>query len=157
MRGSVDMWAWSDSAAYLTRHKDHMLLTLEHRSAPARAPVHLCLVTGPSGPHLERLAIDQPDPAALSSAPALAEQVRALLGKSPAPLSRVALRAQLRVNNHRLGEALVELERAGIAERTPSGWTLCSSHPQAATLRFDSAAPAQSALSLDGDPLATQP
>jgi hypothetical protein len=154
MRGSIDMWAWSDSAAYLTRHKDHLLLTLEHRSAPPPAPVHLRLVTGQSGPHLERIAVDEPESGTPKSAPALAEQVRVLLGKSTTPLSRVVLRAQLRVQNHRLGEALAELERQGIAERTPSGWTLSSCRPPAAAVRFDSQAPAQSVLSLDDDTLA---
>jgi len=151
MRGSIDLWAWSDSAAYLTRHKDHLLLTLEHRSAPPPSPVHICLVTGQSGPHLERITIPEPEPGGSNSTPALAEQVRTLLGKSAAPLSRVALRSQLRVNNHRLGETLAELERDGIAERTSSGWTLRASHPQPAAVCFDSRTPAQSLLLLGDD------
>ena len=42
------------------------------------------------------------------------------------PQSRTVLRAQLRVNNNRLGDTLVELERRGKVRRTPSGWMLAT-------------------------------
>ena len=35
LRGSTDLHAWSDSAAYLLRKRDRLELALEHRSAPA--------------------------------------------------------------------------------------------------------------------------
>jgi hypothetical protein len=49
LRGSSDLWAWSDSAAYLTRSHGQVLLTLEHRSAPAPEPIPLVLALGPDG------------------------------------------------------------------------------------------------------------
>lgn len=125
MRGSSDLWAWSDSAAYLTRHKDHVLLTLEHRSAAAPEPIPLTLVVGPDGPHLECVAApEQP-----GAPPPLSEQVRQLLCDTDSPLSRVALRRQLHVNNQRLGEALAVLERDGAVERRPNGWTAVRQKP----------------------------
>jgi hypothetical protein len=39
----------------------------------------------------------------------------------PRPLSRAALRAALRVNNQRLGEALERLAHSGRIARTPQG------------------------------------
>ncbi len=39
LRGSTDLHAWSDSAAYLVRRRDQLLLTLEHRSAPRARPL----------------------------------------------------------------------------------------------------------------------
>jgi hypothetical protein len=39
-------------------------------------------------------------------------------------LPSVALRAQLRVNNERLGDALTKLERDGVVRRDAEGWRL---------------------------------
>lgn len=122
LRGSSDLHAWSDSAAYLTRHKGQLLLTLEHRAAPAPEPVALALVTGTGGetPHLERVrprdAVDEP--------PSLDKRIETVLRKSTSGLSRAALRSELKVNNHRLGETLAQLERDGRARRSAGGWAL---------------------------------
>lgn len=134
LRGSSDLHAWSDSSAYLTRQKDHLLLTLEHRSAPAPEPLELTLSAGRDGktPHLERLAPSAASPVLAPAGAAttdpspdsLADSVYSLLSKAGQPLSRVALRAQLGVNNSRLGDVLVSLERAGRLCRTRDGWTV---------------------------------
>jgi hypothetical protein len=44
------------------------------------------------------------------------------------PLPRTRLREELRVNNHRLGEALCAMEKAGKIRRTAEGWLLNVSH-----------------------------
>ena len=50
LRGSSDLFAFGDSYAYLTRAKDRLLLTLEHRSAAAPDPiVSSPLPKGPRG------------------------------------------------------------------------------------------------------------
>lgn len=113
LRGSGDLHAWTDSACYLVRRKAGLQLTIEHRAAPAPEPMLLQLAQTP--PRLELLGADLPPPP-------LAEAVRALLREADAPRSRVALRNELRVNNQRLGEALVSLEERGLATRTPAGW-----------------------------------
>ena len=133
LRGSSDLHAWSDSSAYLTRNRDQLLLTLEHRSASAPEPIPLALVTGPAGatPHLERATRAEPgtDPQPNS----LAERLCALLAAAKAPVSRVALRDQLRVNNSKLGEVLEALERDGRLDRTTAGWSLRPTPVAAAT------------------------
>ena len=126
LRGSTDLWAWSDSAAYLTRAQGQILLTVEHRAAPAPEPVILALAAGPDGqtPHLV-LAADAPFAGAAATAaasPPLADRVCALLAPAGRPLSGLALRKQLRVNNQRLGELLSALEREGAIQRTATGW-----------------------------------
>jgi hypothetical protein len=123
LRGSGDLWAWSDSAAYLTRRDDKIEMVLEHRSAAAPAPITLTLVPGPAGqaPHLELVAGGSE---AAAPPPPLGEQVRALLATVSKPRSRAALRKKLHVNNQRLGEALTFLERHGMVERTEAGWRL---------------------------------
>lgn len=136
LRGSSDLHAWSDSSAYLTRQKDHLLLTLEHRSAPAPEPLALTLVAGHDGrmPHLEPLASSAAEVPATDSPPgSLADSVCSLLRTAGQPLSRVALRARLGVNNSRLGDVLVSLERAGRLCRTLDGWTVPMSRPASKT------------------------
>ncbi len=119
LRGSSDLHAWTDSACYLARRGDgRLLLTVEHRSAPAPDPVLLRLHGGGHLPLALRLDGHAAAP------PSLAEAVRATLQEAAAPLSRTALRQRLRVNNSRLGDALLELEHHGLAVRDRHGWRL---------------------------------
>jgi hypothetical protein len=92
LRGSGDLHAWSDSSAYLTRHHaGQLLLTLEHRSAPARSPFALKLLTGVEGAiHLEPVFEVSTGPV---PAPApLEDRVLLAVRAATSPLSRVALR-----------------------------------------------------------------
>ena len=118
MRGSGDLHAWMDSACYLTRRGEGELrLTVEHRASPAPDPMKLRLVDDDEGLRLCLGGTDRP-------APPLAEAVRAALRDADGPRTRGALREQLAVNNARLGETLTELQRRGLIERGPKGWTL---------------------------------
>ena len=57
LRGSSDIHAFGDSNLYLQRTKDHLILSSEHRSAPASPPVYLELVATDAGTtHLEVVA-----------------------------------------------------------------------------------------------------
>jgi hypothetical protein len=117
LRGSGDLHAFGDSNLYLRRTKDRLLLSSEHRAAPASPPVHLELVaTNPETTHLEVIA-ELRDELRQS----LAEQVLSLLDEG-AVLTRAKLRDTLSVKNQRLGEALESLERAGRLRHTPAGW-----------------------------------
>ena len=58
LRGSGDIHAFGDSNLYLQRTKEHLILSSEHRAAPAAVPVHLELVaTDAETTHLEVIAI----------------------------------------------------------------------------------------------------
>jgi len=125
LRGSTDLHAWSDSAAYLVRDRTKLVLTLEHRSAPAPDPFHIHLVSGDGlDAHLE-LERDPGRDAGQHAALAapLTEHVRALLLDAAGPMSRAAIRKALRCNNQRLGDALLELEHQRTIERTERGWS----------------------------------
>ena len=119
LRGSSDINAWTDSAAYLVRKsKDRVQLTLEHRAAAAPDPLLLRLVDDNDAHlHLEVVGKD-------AAPPPLAEAVRLALRRANAPRSRAALRRELRVNNQRLGEVLLVLEQRGLVERSAAGWIL---------------------------------
>ncbi len=124
LRGSTDLHAWSDSSAYLVRKHDRLELTLEHRSSPAPEPFPLELATDDDDNAFLRVCpadADSPD----LPPPPLVELVRRRLADADQPLSRVALRRELRVNNQRLGDALLRLEREGVARRSSGGWISC--------------------------------
>jgi hypothetical protein len=120
LRGSSDLHAFGDDNAYVTRHAgDRLRLTLEHRSAPSGEPLDLRLAARPDGSatHLEIVA------AHTQASPApLADKILDVLRNARARLPRAELRARLRVNNERLGEALAELENARHVTRYPDGY-----------------------------------
>lgn len=117
LRGSSDLHAFGDSNLYLKRTKDRLLLSSEHRAAPASLPVYLELVaTNAQTAHLEVVAeLQDPKPTHLP------EQVLSLLADG-AVLTRARLRDLLGVKNERLGQTLESLEQAGRLRRTPTGW-----------------------------------
>lgn len=126
LRGSGDLHAFGDCNAYLVRKNDKLLLTMEHRFAPASKPIQLALVSDQHGKntHLEIL-----DPGADRTQQPLTESVRLTLAKADKPMTRAALRSFLGVNNHRLGLALQELENQNLAIHEPAGWTLYPNRP----------------------------
>ena len=117
LRGSGDIHAFGDSNLYLQRTKEHLILSSEHRSAPAAAPVYLELVaTNGETTHLEVIA--EPEK---HNGCAVEDRVLDLLAQGEV-LTRTRLRDALAINNERLGKALESLERVGRISRTPHGW-----------------------------------
>src|SRR5208282_1536806 len=54
LRGSSDIHAFGDSNLYLRRAKEHLVLSTEHRAAPASPPIYLALITtNPDTTHLQ--------------------------------------------------------------------------------------------------------
>lgn len=120
LRGSSDLFAWGDTYASLLRQKDGLRLTLEHRDERPIEPLNLRLVSGPDEASCHLEVVDGPAlPAAdISLEPA----VLTALASATGPITRGALRAQLKVNNLRLGMTLDALLDRGAIRRTPSGW-----------------------------------
>jgi AAA domain len=117
LRGSGDIHAFGDSNLYLQRTKEHLILSSEHRAAPASAPVYLELVaTDAETTHLEVITELHDE-----KGRGLKEQVLDLLTQGQV-FTRTRLRDSLAVKNERLGEVLESLERAGQVGRTPGGW-----------------------------------
>jgi hypothetical protein len=122
LRGSSDLHAFGDSNLYLRRTRDRLVLSTEHRAAPASPPVDLQLVaTDPATTHLEVVAVTE---LPHDNRNRLEQQVLTLLPPG-AVLTRGKLRQTLSVKNERLGEILDSLERTGHVRRTPSGWQRC--------------------------------
>jgi AAA domain len=117
LRGSGDIHAFGDSNLYLRRTKEHLVLTSEHRAAPAAPPVAPELVASDAATtHLEVIAELHE-----GQRRGLDEQVLDLLSGGVVR-TRAKLRAALAVQNERLGAVLESLERAGRLCRTPTGW-----------------------------------
>jgi AAA domain len=117
LRGSGDIHAFGDSNLYLRRTQEHLILSSEHRAAPASAPVAVELVTTDAATtHLEVIGELRN-----GQRRSLEEQVLEVLAGGVV-LARAKLREKLSVQNERLGVTLESLERAGRIGRTPTGW-----------------------------------
>ena len=136
LRGSGDFFAWADSLLLVRRRRAELLLTVEHRGAPAPDPIGLALV-GDEDVHLDvvRTSDSGCDHAAVGSNRdadphvALDQAVINALSNDQAPLTRADLRARLRVRNERLGDALVRLANAGAIQRLGERWSVPDSPP----------------------------
>lgn len=130
LRGSGDFFAWADSLLYVRRQRDRLLLTVEHRAAPAPEPVAMTLAGDDDDVHLELVPDDdehradnvQRDPSALDRA------ILDALTAAHQPLPRADLRARLRVRNERLGDALTRLCASGDVQRRGDRWAVPDSH-----------------------------
>jgi hypothetical protein len=125
LRGSGDIHAFGDSNLYLRRTRENLVLSSEHRAAPASAPVSLELVASDAlTTHLEvigELRNGSTELAMGGKRTGLEQRVLDVLGPG-ATATRAKLRDSLGVKNERLGEVLVSLEQAGQLCRTPAGW-----------------------------------
>jgi hypothetical protein len=124
LRGSGDFFAWVDSALFLRRLRQQLVLSVEHRAAGAPEPVTLTLVGAEGDLHLAIATDDLPGAVPAPPAPVdLDTAILATLDEAAPPgLPRTSLRAALRVRNERLGEALTRLAAAGHIARRSDTW-----------------------------------
>jgi hypothetical protein len=127
LRGSDDFFAWADSLLYLRRHRGRLLLSVEHRGAPAPEPIGLALA-GDDDVHLQVDAADSDHERVSRDRPSLDQVVLDALSRTGAPVTRPQLRTLARVRNERLGEALVRLVATGAVLRLGDRWAVPDSH-----------------------------
>ena len=120
LRGSSDLHAWGDSNLFLRRRQQQLVLTAEHRTAPAPPPYALELAGNPT-PHLRVVDPESHPPQPTGE---LADRILAALAQADQPLSRDALRQTLGVRNATLGEILVRLRAERRIERQDGGFVL---------------------------------
>ncbi len=121
LRGSSDLHAFGDSNAYLFKKGEGIVLVLEHRAAKACAPLTLQLVCDEHETHLSVCEDDLSSGEDHTSS--LDQRVVEALRSSGGSLSRTDLRSRLRVNNQRLGDALLALEAQKRIRRNADGWS----------------------------------
>jgi len=120
LRGSSDIHAFGDSNVYLAPDGTDVQLTIEHRSASAPPGVRLRLSSRPDGSATHLCVVGAAPPPRGAIAPS--EQVLELLRQAPRPMLRRDIRQALRMNNNRLGDLLVALERDGVIRHASDGW-----------------------------------
>ena len=121
LRGSSDFHAWSDSSLYLHHQKDALVLTPEHRAAPAPESMTLRLHADEQVDETHFEVVDDAGTAAAASSALEADILAALAHQ---PLTRAQLRATLRVRNQRLGTAIDRLAQGGQIARQHDGWVV---------------------------------
>jgi hypothetical protein len=119
LRGSGDLHAWGDSNLFLRRRQQQLVLTAEHRTAPAPPPYFLELADE-TAPHL-RVIDPQSDPEPSGE---LTDRILAAIAQADRPLSRDALRQNLGVRNATLGEILARLRAERRIARQDGGFVL---------------------------------
>lgn len=119
LRGSGDFFAWADSLLYIRRHRGQLVLTVEHRGAPAPEPIALALAAD-DNVHLQLATDDRDDRVVIGQPCDVVDLDRAILqtlAQAAGPIARTELRTRLRVRNERIGEALARLTEAGAVAR----------------------------------------
>lgn len=116
LRGSSDFHAWGDSNLYLHRRRNLLLLSREHRFAPAGPTLALAL----SELTPVRLELTQENVTVETS---LAQRILDAIAARGSQ-NQLQLRRLLRVRNQYLGETLRQLEANGQIARRHHGWTL---------------------------------
>jgi hypothetical protein len=124
LRGSSDLHAIGDSNLYLARKGQQIVLTIEHRAAPAPEPLAIELVAAPTTSSVYLRVCDQAAGGGNGTRPSLDQQILELLARTEGDLARTDIRARLRVKNERLGTSLSQLEQQSLIHRTPGGWRM---------------------------------
>jgi len=123
LRGSGDFFAWVDTALSLARHRQQLVLSVEHRAAAAPKPATLALAGTEIDMHLAIVADSHDDHDNPTARPDLdATVLDALEHADNRGLPRASLRAALRVRNQRLGEVLSRLAASGDIARHGDAW-----------------------------------
>jgi hypothetical protein len=123
LRGSGDFFAWVDTALFLRRQRQQLLLSAEHRAARAAEPVALALVGAERDLRLAVVPVEQREDRAPATTADLDSAVLAALdGAGETGLPRDALRQALRVRNQSLSLTLTRLAAGGRIARRGDAW-----------------------------------
>jgi hypothetical protein len=126
LRGSSDLYAWTDCLLFIERHGHRRSLLAEHRSAPGLGPLPLELVNpeDPSDAPCLRLGSGVEDEAPLQQEDPLKARILALLARSPEPLTAQSIRSKLRARKQRVLELLRALADQDRILRSVHGYAL---------------------------------
>jgi len=148
LRGSGDFHAWYDSSLHLHHHKNALVLTPDHRAAPAPASVILRLHADEQVDETHFKVVEE-TPVPHDTSSDLNADILAALAQQP--LTREQLRTTLRVRNQRLGTALGSLAQSGRIARQHNQWRVPVPTPIEHPERNGTNTPDQPSLNLKPD------
>lgn len=131
LRGSSDLHGWGDSNLYLRRNASHLVLSVEHRAAPAAEDLALHLLA--DGPALALAARDAPPPPPPST-PSHAQRVLQVLAANPHALGAQQLRKLCSMRTAALCATLSALQQQGLVLHGPDGYRLAPIQTSAAAV-----------------------
>lgn len=118
LRGSGDLHAWTDHLLSLRRVAEGVQVTVEHRSAPAPAPLVVDLIQdGQRPPHLEIVTAVQSD-----GPEGLEGRLLHLLARHPDLATAEDIRKHLGLRKERVLEMLRRLKHSGVLTRQGGRW-----------------------------------
>ena len=130
LRGSSELHAWGDSNLYLRRREKQIVMTVEHRAAPALNDIEIELADDGQGPAL-RLRRAVPDDKAVPEPETAEQRIVKVLAEAETPLSKTQIRSRVAARNATVVGAIETLTREGRVERAPEGgWRLTGVKPQ---------------------------
>lgn len=124
MRGSSDLYAFVDSLVSLQRRHSRVVLSAEHRSAPALAPLPLELAAAAQPDRVPSLRIAKTPDEAPPKQDLLEERIIKLLSESHSECTTDSIRVALQVRKQRLLEALRNLYAQGVIRRDGNRYIL---------------------------------
>jgi hypothetical protein len=138
LRGSSELFAWTDSILHLRRKGNDLLLSAEHRAAPGLD--ELVVELRPDAGGLALRVSDcgpAPDhPILGDTEPPLDQRIVDVLGAASEPLTPRRLRDECKVRMARIYESIAELVDAGRLVRDGSGYRLAAMAPSATATRL---------------------
>jgi hypothetical protein len=125
LRGSGDFFAWGDCFLYMSRRRDNLELSVQHRAAASIDPVHVQLVGDP--PHLQITDM----PALTTDGIDIDSKILSTLATSARPLSVRHIQSAVHARTATVLDALHRLRDAGKVSNTKQGWRAFPvSHPR---------------------------
>ena len=121
LRGSSDLHGWGDSNLYLRRSSKELILSIEHRAAPAGDDISLELTANG-----DALALSTITPTEAETAIALPAQDRLLevMREAQGRMSTQQLRSRCRMPTQTVCNVLTELRTQGRVIQTDQGYQL---------------------------------
>lgn len=129
LRGSSELFAWTDSSLSLRKKGDELLLAAEHRSAPGLDELPVALSADRDALALRVVERQTAADAPIAVAPPLTELILRALNDSPEPMTPRQLRDVCRVRMARIYDALGELAASAAVMREGARYRAAASSP----------------------------
>jgi hypothetical protein len=123
LRGSSEFHAWGDSNLYLSRQRERLRLSVEHRAAASPDDLYLELPADDDQPLALRI-VDERGPQPPTETRSASERILHALAACSAPVAFPELRQLCRIRTVTLCDTLARLTTDGVVAKTDLGYRL---------------------------------